>query len=169
MFVGHAAAALAAKGVRPAVPLAALLLASFGVDLLEALLWTVGQRESVPQPAESVPVTLALSAGIAAAVGAWTRSGPAALATGLVALSHLPLDLVSGRVALWPGAPSVGLLLFERPLVDGALEIALAAAGWAVWRQSLPPDSRRRPLAVAVLLGLALAQVGFLVVLEGGT
>ncbi len=166
MFVGHAAVALGAKGVRPSVPLAVLLLAAFAVDLLESLLWAFGVSAAVPRPAESVPVTLALASSAALGWGLWRRDGRAAALVGLVVVSHLALDLVSGRVGLWPGAPAVGLMLFERPVWDGLVEGGLAVAGWALWRRSLPPASRRAPLAAAVLVGLLLAQAAFLVVLS---
>ena len=168
MFAGHAAVALAAKGTRPSVPIAVLLLAAFAVDLFESALWVFGVSAAVPRPAESVPVTAALAASAALAWGLWRRDGVGAALVGLVALSHLPLDLVSGRVGLWPGAPVAGLMLFERPVLDGFVEGVLAVAGWALWRRSLPARSRRAPLAAAVLAGLLLAQAAFLWVLEGG-
>lgn len=164
MFVGHAGIALGAAGLRPGVPLFALVLAAFGVDLLEAALWAVGAGGAVPRPAESVPVALAVSAAAGLIYGVARRDGRGAALVVAVALSHLPADLVSGTVGLWPGTPAVGLDLFMTPAADWAVEGAVAAVGWAVWRRSLPPPSRRAPLAVAVLVGLLAAQAGFLVV-----
>lgn len=167
MFVGHAAIALGAAGLRPRVPLLALLLASFGLDLLESALWAVGASEAVPNPAESVPVTLALAAAAGLLYWGVCRDGGGAIVVAAVAFLHFPADLVSGQVKLWPEGPTIGLNLFNSPLADWALECALATAGWALWRRSLPAASRRAPLTVAVLAGLLLAQAAFVVVLAG--
>lgn len=165
MFVGHAGIALGAAGLRPRTPLLALLLASFGVDLLESALWFAGAEEAVPRPAESLPSTLAVAAAFALVYGALRRDWAGAALVAAVAASHLPADLVSGQVAVWPGGASVGLNLFASPVIDWAVEAALAAGGWFLWRRSLPPAARRYPATVAVLVGLLVAQAVFLVVL----
>lgn len=165
MFIGHAGIALGAVGLRPAIPLLALLLAAFGVDLLESALWLVGAAEATPRPAESVPVALALAVGGASVYGLVRHDVRGAAVLAAVALSHVPADLITGRVGLWPGEPVVGLNLFQMPLADWFVEAGLVLGGWALWRRSLPPAARRAPLTVGVLVGLLAVQAAFLVVL----
>jgi len=79
-------------------------------------------------------------------------------AAGLV-VAHLPADWVTSRLALWPGGPQWGAGLYSRPTLDVAIEVALVAAGWVVYRRSLPALTQRRPLVWTPLVVLLMLQV----------
>ena len=163
MYVGHAGAALLARGLAPRLPLLLLLVAAFGVDLVEVALKLAGQGQWVPQPAESLPVGVGLAAGFAVIGALWTRSAAGALVLGAVALSHTAADLVTGTLPLWIGGPEVGLDLFQRPVLDFVVEMALVLGGWLAYRRTLPPLARPSWAAWAMPVGLGILQIVFYV------
>lgn len=158
VFVGHLAAALVAKKVEPRLPLAALVAATFGLDLLwPAFLW--GGLETVrPQPGitaftpidfESYPWSHSLALALAwGAVAAWitSRVGTArmALVMGALVVSHWVLDYVSHRpdLPLWPGGPKAGLGLWYSLPWTIVVEGALLGLGIALYLRSAPATSR---------------------------
>ncbi|MDX1531502.1 MAG: hypothetical protein R3362_08245 [Rhodothermales bacterium] len=142
MYVGHVGIALAAKGLRPRLPLALLLVAAFGVDFAEVAVKAVGLDEAVPDPVETLPVALALVVGFGAFTWALQRDAPAALVVAAVALTHPLGDLLTGTIPPWPGSPEVGLDLFQHRWVDLALEMGLVFAGWGLYCRSLSPAAR---------------------------
>lgn len=158
VFVGHLAAALAAKKIEPRLPLAALVAATFGLDLLwPAFLW--GGLETVrPQPGitaftpidfESYPWSHSLALALGwGALAAWiaSRFGTArmALVIGAVVVSHWVLDYVSHRpdLPVWPGGPKAGLGLWYSVPGTIVVEGALLGFGIALYLRTAPAKSR---------------------------
>jgi len=150
MFVGHYAAALAAKAAEPRTPLWTYVAAAQLVDIgWSGLIMTGAERvsfdPSLPGSAlvlEHMPWTHSLPGALAWAVGAallagWALKLPrrAAVFVGLVVFSHWLLDLVVHRpdLALWFGGPKVGFGLWNAPVAEQAVEMGLLAVAGAVW------------------------------------
>ena len=142
VFVGHLAVALAANRASPRTPLAALVAATFALDLIWPVLLLAGvERVRVapgitaftPLAFEHYPWSHSLSMsviwGVAAGRLAAARVGRlgSGVAVGLVVISHWLLDFLTHRpdLPLWPGGPEVGLGLWHSIpgtlLVEGAL------------------------------------------------
>ena len=180
MFVGHYAAALAAKSAEPRGPLWTYVLACQLVDVAwGGLIITGAERLSVdhslPGSAlvlEHMPYTHSLPGALAWAVGAVILAKlilrlpwRAAVFVGLVVFSHWIADFLVHRpdLELWFGGEKVGLGLWNYPVPEQALEIgllALAAAAWA-WRRGTLNQSLWPVLAFVSFL-LALQIVGLL-------
>ena len=149
MFVGHLAVALAARRASPRTPLAALVAAAFGLDLiwpifllagLERVRVAPGITASTPLDFEHYPWSHSLSMAIIWGVAAGrlfvfrSKHVGTAAVIGLVVVSHWVLDYVTHRpdLPLWPGGPLVGLGLWNSIpatfVVEGALFAAAIAA-----------------------------------------
>jgi hypothetical protein len=145
MFVGHLGVALAAKNVRPEVPLWILVSASFGVDLLWPLLLLSGVETVRVDPGNTAFThldfehypwshSLVMSVFWAALAGVLVfvalRSSRGALLAGGLVVSHWVLDLITHRpdLPLWPGGPLMGIGLWNSIagtlLIEGALFVA---------------------------------------------
>jgi LexA-binding, inner membrane-associated putative hydrolase len=146
VYSGHLAVALAATRARPRVPLWLLLIASQAPDWLELLLKAAGRENSNEVWSHSIPVVTVGAILFASYYLVTARNWSGALVLVGVALSHSVLDLVTGAKALWPGQGAVGACLYDRPIVDFAIEVALSLAGWAIYRSTL---GRRRSSSVA--------------------
>jgi hypothetical protein len=179
MFVGHYAAALAAKAVQPKAPLWTYVLGAQLVDvawggLVLAGVETMSLDKSLPGSplvlshmpyTHSLPaaVVWAVAAGLAAAFLLKLPRG-AALAVGLVVASHWGLDFLVHRpdLPLGFGAPKVGLGWWNHPVQEQALEmglLAIAATAWG-WRRGLQGHSGwTTPLFVGFLLALQLVSI----------
>ncbi len=176
MFVGHYAAALAAKAVEPRAPLWAYAAGCQLLDIGWSGLVMAGVEKlrfdpSLPGSAldlyympftHSLPGSLAISLA-AALAGRWLLRLPwrTAAMVGLVVFSHWVLDLLVHRpdLELWFGGPKVGLGGWNFPAPELALEmglLAVAAVAWGAQRQS-----EERPLwpALAFVAVLAVLQV----------
>jgi len=149
MFVGHLAVALGAKRVSPRTPLAALIAATFALDLiwpvllllgLERVRIAPGHTAFTPLAFEHYPWSHSLSMAVVwgvvlgrASVFLLKRSA-AGLVIGAVIVSHWLLDYVTHApdLPLWPGGPLVGLGLWNSVpgtiLVEGALFAGAIAA-----------------------------------------
>lgn len=175
MFVGHYAAAIAAKAAEPRGPLWAYALAAQLVDVgWGALIITGAERFSIdadlPGNAlvlEHMPYTHSLPAAAAwSVVGALAARlvlrlpWAAAVMVGAVVFSHWLLDVLVHRpdLALWFGGPKVGLGLWDYPVPEQAVEIGLIAVAASAWAWSRGRQG----------LGAAAAPVfiGFLVALQ---
>jgi hypothetical protein len=175
MFVGHYAAALAAKAAEPRAPLWAYVAGAQLIDIgWSGLIMTGAERvsfdPSLPGSAlvlYHMPWTHSLPGALAWAVAAallagWALKLPkrAAVFVGLVVFSHWLLDLLVHRpdLALWFEGPKVGLGLWNAPVVEQAVEMGLLALAGAAWA------------AQRVRAGLsawpAVAFLGFLVTLQ---
>lgn len=179
MFVGHYAAALAAKAVQPKGPLWTYVLAAQVVDVAWAVLVLLGvERLSLdpdlpgntlvllhmPYTHSLVAVVLwSLAAGLAAFF-LLKLPRAAAIAVGLVTASHWALDFLVHRpdLPLWFGGPKVGLGWWNFPGPQQALEmglLAIAAAAWG-WRRGLQGHSGwSAPLFVVLLVVMQLVSI----------
>jgi hypothetical protein len=156
MFVGHLAAALAARRVEHRAPLGALVAAAFALDLIWPVLLLAGVESVRIDPGNtaftplafdnypwshslSMAIVWSIAAGrVAAAVLKHARAG---LVVGLTVLSHWVLDFVTHRpdLPLWPGGPRAGLGLWNSIPLTLAVEGALFAACIVLYLSSTRP------------------------------
>ncbi len=175
MFVGHYAAAMAAKAIEPKAPMWALAAASQLIDIGWSSFIIAGIERASVDPAlpgstlvlEHMPWTHSLPAVFAWSVGAallvmlllrlplW-----ASLVVGLTVFSHWLLDLLVHRpdLELWPGGERVGFGLWNYPVPEQAVEIGLLAICGAAWVASRKSLGR--------MAWPAIAFIGFLVALQ---
>ncbi len=149
MFVGHYAAALAAKAVEPRAPLWTFVGACQLMDIGWGALIMAGIERARVNPAlpgstldlyfmpftHSLPGALVLSAAAAfAAMALLKLPARAGLLIGAVVFSHWLLDLLVHRpdLALWINGPEVGFGLWNYPLAEMALELGLVAVAGAI-------------------------------------
>ena len=175
MFVGHYAAAMAAKAIEPKAPMWTLAAASQLVDIGWSAFIITGVEHASVDPSlpgstlvldympwtHSLPAALAWSAGAALLVMVLLRLPIwASVAVGLTVFSHWLLDLLVHRpdLALWPGGERVGLALWNYPVIEQAVEIGLIAICGAAWVASRKTLGR--------FAWPAIAFIGFLVVLQ---
>ncbi len=153
MFVGHYAAAFAAKAIAPKAPLWALAGACQLVDIGWSVLIAAGVERASVDPAlpgstfvleympwtHSLPAALLWSLAAVAIVrlvpgGSWRTSA----IIGAVVFSHWLLDLIVHRpdLELWFGGDKVGLGLWNYPVPEQIAEMGLLAACGALWAGS---------------------------------
>jgi hypothetical protein len=175
MFVGHYAAAFAAKAAEPKAPLWALAAGCQLVDIGWGALLIAGVEHAhldqslpgYPAVLEYMPFTHSLPGALLWALGAlllaklllrvsWRISG----LIGAVVFSHWLLDLVVHRpdLELWFGGEKVGLALWNYPVPEQAVEMGLIAITGAAWAAS------RAKLGRSVWPALVL--IGFYVALQ---
>ena len=159
MFIGHFAAAYAAKRLAPRSSLGTLFFAAQFLDLLWPLLVLAGIEHLSLAPSgagfplvfEDYPwshsLLFAFIWGIVVGGVYWTvrRDGRAALVIGALVPSHWLLDYVVHvpDLPLWPGgAARFGLGLWNSPLVALGLEFALLAGGVALYLSATRPQRR---------------------------
>jgi hypothetical protein len=164
VFVGHLAAALAAKKAEPRLPLAALVAATFGLDLLwpafllggiEVVRIEPGNTAFTPLDFVSYPWSHSLALALVwGALAAWvaSRFGSRRMAVviGALVVSHWVLDYVSHRpdLPLWPAGPKAGLGLWYSIPATVAVEGALLAAGLAIYTRAAPARDRTGHVAL---------------------
>jgi membrane-bound metal-dependent hydrolase YbcI (DUF457 family) len=179
MFVGHYAAALAAKAAQPKAPFWTYVLGAQLVDVAWAGLVLAGVEKISLDPSlpgsplvlSHIPYTHSLPAvviwALAAGLGArFLLKAPrgASIAVGLVVLSHWGLDFLVHRadLPLGFGGPKVGLGWWNAPVPEQALEmglLAIAATAWG-WRRGLQGHSGwSTPLFVVLLVTLQLVSI----------
>lgn len=176
MFIGHFALGFAAKRAAPQASLGTLFLAAQFVDLVWPTLLLLGVERVEIDPALSgaplvfvhYPISHSLlgAIGWAALVGAAyfaaSRERRGAWVVALLVVSHWLLDLVVHRPdlpLLLSGGPTLGLGLWNLPVVELVLEIALFAACFAVYlRTPAGQAAGFKPwVLAAVLLVIQLA------------
>ena len=150
MFVGHYAAALAARAAEPRAPLWSYVAACQLMDIGWAgLIMTGAEKFSVnpdlpgsPLELYHMPFTHSLPGAVAWSVGGallarWILKAPwrASLFVGLAVFSHWVLDFLVHRpdLELWFGGDKVGLGWWNWPAPEATLEMGLVAAAGAVW------------------------------------
>ena len=176
MFVGHYAAAFAAKAIEPKAPMWALIGAAQLVDIGWSAFIIAGiERASVdptlpgsPLVLEHMPWTHSLPMALAWALGAavlvklllrlpiW-----ASAVIGLTVFSHWLLDWLVHRpdLELWIGGEKVGLALWNYPVPEQALEIGLlgvTAAMWVATRKTLNQKAWPAIAFLAILIGVQI-------------
>lgn len=176
MFVGHYAAAMAAKAIEPKAPMWTLAAASQLIDIGWSSFIIAGLERASVDPAlpgstlvlEHMPWTHSLPAVFAWAVGAallvmlllrlplW-----ASVVVGLTVSSHWVLDLLVHRpdLELWPGGQRVGFGLWNYPVPEQALEIGLLAICGAVWVASRKTLGRLAWPAIGFIAFLVTLQI----------
>ncbi|MGE0594952.1 MAG: hypothetical protein AB7P07_01190 [Hyphomonadaceae bacterium] len=176
MFVGHYAAAMAAKAAAPKAPMWALAGGCQLVDIAWSLFIMTGVERARIDPTlagstlvlEHMPWThsLPMSAAWAVAAGlvaffllrlpVWASG-----VIGLAVLSHWFLDFLVHRpdLELWVGAQKVGLGLWDYPVPEQALEIGLIAVAGAAWAASRVANDRYAWPALAFIAFLVAVQV----------
>jgi hypothetical protein len=176
MFVGHYAAALAAKSVEPRAPLwtyvgAAQLLDIGWTSLVMANVEHVRFDEALPGSplvlydmpwTHSLPAALVWSLA-ALAVMRWALKLPwgAAVMVGLTVFSHWLLDYLVHRPDLLTGfgGDKVGLGWWNYPVPEQAVEMGLIAITGAMWAGARTASGRQAWPAVvfiAILVGVQL-------------
>ncbi|MEZ5956659.1 MAG: hypothetical protein R3C27_05535 [Hyphomonadaceae bacterium] len=176
MFVGHYAAAMAAKAIEPKAPMWTLAAASQLIDIGWSSFIIAGVERASVDPAlpgstlvlEHMPWTHSLPAVFAWAVGAallvmlllrlpfW-----ASAVVGLTVLSHWLLDLLVHRpdLELWPGGERVGFGLWNYPVPEQAIEIGLLAICGGVWIASRKALGRLAWPAIGFIAFLVTLQI----------
>lgn len=176
MFIGHYAAALAAKAAEPRAPLWTYVGACQLMDIGWSGLIMAGVEKMRVDPSlpgsgldlyympftHSLPGALALSILAAGAALALLKvPARAAVFIGLTVFSHWLLDLLVHRpdLAIWFGGPKVGLGLWNHPLPEMALELGLVAVAGAAWTAQRLTAGRKAWPAVLFLALLTAVQI----------
>lgn len=157
MFIGHHAAAFAAKRVAPPLSLGVLMFAAMFLDLLWPMLTLAGiehfridrgNTAFTPLDFHDYPITHSLLMAIV-----WSLLAAAVFRraiVGLAVLSHWVLDFVTHRpdLPLWPGGPKVGLGLWNSVAGTVVVEAALFVIG--VWLYLRATRARDRVGSIAL-------------------
>jgi hypothetical protein len=158
MYIGHVGIALGARGVVRSAPLWLLLLAAQACDWVELLVsWVAPYRDASTWSHSWLAVGIgtllfgALAFRLTHSLSGWA-------ACSLTYLAHAPADYLTGLKPTWPGGPKAGLLLYDRPVTDFAVEITIVLVGWILYCRSLPPGAPLRWPAWATLALLAALQ-----------
>ena len=176
MFVGHYAAALAAKAAEPRAPLWSYIVASQLVDWGWSSLVMAGVEKLHLDPSlpgshlvldempwtHSLPGALAWSVG-GALLGRFVLRVPwaAAAMLGAVVFSHWLGDLLVHRpdLLLYPGGPKLGLGFWNYPMPELILELGLVAVTAVLWTGQRKAEGRHAwpaALFVGLLVGLQM-------------
>jgi hypothetical protein len=177
MFVGHYAAAFAAKTIEPRAPLWTYVGACQLLDIGWSVLIMAGVEKmrlasSAPGGVgmdlyympytHSLPGALAWSASAALLCAMLLRlPWRAALLVGLTVFSHWALDLLVHHpdLAIGFGGPKVGLSFWDYPIPEMALELGLVAVAGAAWTASRKQAGRTAWPAVLFIAYLGTLQV----------
>jgi membrane-bound metal-dependent hydrolase YbcI (DUF457 family) len=169
MFVGHIGVAFAAKRVAPRTSLGTLVGAAVFLDLVWPIFVLAGAEmvridpgntaftplDFVHYPFTHGAVAVMLwSAALGALVLARTGDGRGAAVVGALVASHWVLDLVTHRPdlpLLW-SEPKVGLGLWNSVPATLAVELAIFAAGVALYVRATRPRDRAGGIALWALV-----------------
>jgi hypothetical protein len=125
--VGHAGVAVAAKRFGPRVPLWLLLCAAYAPDIIEVSLWPFGvHNRELSHSLISVGLGATL---LAASYALLRRDTRGAICLASVYVLHWPADFITGHKPTWPGGPTVGLDLYDRPVLVWIVDLAVLAGG----------------------------------------
>lgn len=176
MFVGHYAAALAARAVEPRAPLWSYVLGCQAIDIAWSALVLAGVEKASVDPTlpgsslvlsympytHGLPTALlwsvAVGAGLMLLLKAPRRVG---VILGLVVFSHWIFDLIVHRPdlpLLWDG-PMVGFGLWNNPLPEQVLELGLLGLAGAAWGWRRGQEGRGWKPLLSFLTFLLLLQV----------
>jgi hypothetical protein len=176
MFVGHYAAAMAAKAIEPKAPMWTLAAASQLIDIGWSAFIITGVEHARVDPAlpgstlvlydmpwtHSLPAVLVWSIAAALLVKLLLRlPWWASAVVGLTVFSHWVLDYLVHRpdLLLWPGGESVGLGLWNYPVPEQAVEMGLLAVCGAVWVASRKSLGRFAWPAIGFIAFLVALQI----------
>ncbi len=169
MFIGHHAAAFAAKRVAPRVSLGTLFFATMWLDLLWPLLLLAGVEhvriapgitKFTPLDFYDYPISHSLLTVIGWSVlfavlhyarrKSWRDAG----LVGAAVLSHWLLDLPMHRpdLPLWPGGPKVGFGLWNSIPLTIAIEVTLFILGLVLYLRATRARDRIGSIALWALV-----------------
>lgn len=160
MYGGHVGIALAGKGFRRTLPFWLLIVATQVPDWTDAAVCTAGI--SSPQSemlSHSLPAIAVLAAVLSLVYYAGRRDAAGSALIACVVVSHALVDYLTGIKPTWPGGPTIGLHLYQRPAIDFVIEGAVILAGWMIYRRSLPDDRRSSAPAILLLVSVLLLQL----------
>ena len=135
MITGHLGIAAAARGRWPVASLLWLVPVSIAPDLLDVGYALTGICSPYGLYSHTVHAAVLTAAVLGGAAFLATSSYAAGLLTAALVVAHLPLDFVTGHKIFWPGGPLIGLDLYERPLLDFAVEVPILLGGWWLLRR----------------------------------
>lgn len=176
MFVGHYAAAFAAKAIEPKAPLWTLAAGCQLVDIGWSAFVMAGIERASVDPSlpgsslvlEHMPWTHSLPMTFVWAIGAALLArlllrlpNWASIVIGLSVASHWLLDFLVHRpdLELWIGGEKVGLGLWNYPVPEQAVEIGLLAIAGAAWAASRKAQGRTAWPALAFIAFLVALQI----------
>lgn len=153
MYAGHAAIALVIKARKPSVPVAPLVLASYGPDWAELFLGLFEGRAQMREVTHTIPAVVACALVAAGAYAVFTRR-PGAGAVLLAWVSHWPADFITAHKPLLGTNNAVGLDLYHLPAADFALESFLVIVSCVMYARAFArtPVHRRWVGGMAALL-----------------
>ena len=167
MYGGHVGVALGAHGIRKAIPLWFLIIASQLPDWTDAAFCLANVRPSTPGIlSHSIPAVSVLAIVAALVYVVIMRDPGGMLLVAVVVLSHAAGDYLTGLKPTWSGGPMIGLMLYRRPLLDFIFEAVVIIVGWILYRASLSPERRTSEPVFTMLGALLLIQAGADVVLS---
>jgi len=167
MYAGHVGVALGAHGIRKAIPLWFLIIASQLPDWTDAAFCLANVRPSTPGIlSHSIPAVSVLALLAALAYVITMRDPAGMILVAVVVLSHAAGDYLTGLKPTWSGGPMIGLTLYRRPVIDFIVEATVIAVGWTLYRSSLPPERRSAEPVFTMLGVLLLIQAGADVILS---
>jgi hypothetical protein len=173
VFIGHHAAAFAARRVAPRVSLGTLFFATMWLDLLWPILLLAGIEHVRVAPgitkftpldfydypiSHSLLIVLGWSVLFAVVHYARRKSWRDAGIVGAAVLSHWLLDLPMHRpdLPLWPGGPKVGFGLWNSIPLTIAIEVTFFLLGLALYLRT----TRARDRIGSIALGALVVFVG---------
>lgn len=155
MYIGHVGAALAARRVRASIGLLPLLIATYAPDWVDAGMCATNSFDPSGMWSHSIPAVLVLALVGFTWYGLVTRDWKGALIILAVIFSHMLLDWITGDKPTWPGGPTIGLRLYERPVADFFAEGATILIGVAIYAHAW--TRRQRPWReISTMLGALL-------------
>jgi membrane-bound metal-dependent hydrolase YbcI (DUF457 family) len=173
MFVGHFALGFAAKRATPKTSLVTLFVAAQLADILwpiflalgiEQVLIVPGKTATNPFDFVSYPYShsllmLAIWGAIFGGIYfARTKNSRGALIICGLVISHWVLDWIVHipDMPLWPGGPKYGLGLWNSPLLEQAIELAMYVAGFMIYARSTRATDKQGTWGFRVLILLLL-------------
>lgn len=160
MYGGHVGIALAGKGFRSTIPLWVLILATQLPDWTDAAACVAGvSSPPLEMLSHSLPAVAVLAAIMSAAYYGVQRDAGSSALVAMIVVSHPLADYLTGLKPTWPGGPSIGLQLYQRPAIDFVVEAVVIVLGWMIYRRSLPEDRRTSAPATLILISVLLLQL----------
>jgi hypothetical protein len=174
MVFGHlgiiAGARSLARSPNSTAGFVALVAAGFLPDLVDVVLFVSGTCSPYGLYSHTVPSVLLQAVVVASLAWLLTSSPAVAALFAAVVVLHVPADYFTGSKLLLPGGDRLwGLRLYERPILDGLVEMPAILAGWWILRrtQNGPRWSRSRWLLGVILMAQLAVCVSRLVFADG--
>lgn len=159
MIMGHVGVAFAAKAPWRRIPLTALLLASFAPDILRELLATFHlSQDQVNLYSHGLPWSALLALAVGAAGWAALRDREAFAVLFALVISHIALDMISGRKVLWSHGPQ-GINASRNAPMELLIEGALLFGGWLLLRRTPGPRWTRHWSVPSLLLAVLIVSL----------